>query len=482
MSVNINNQVKIAAKWSAITELAAKLVSPISTIVLARLLSPEAFGVLVTATMVISFAEIFTDAGFQKYIVQHDFKSRESLNKSTAVAFWSNLIFSLIIWVGICIFSTHIARLVGNDGYGLVIAISCICIPLEGFSSIQMALFKRELDFKTLFHVRIIGIFVPLVITIPLAILTKSYWSLIIGMIALNVCNAVLLTIKSKWKPQWFYSIKHFKEMFSFTMWSMVESITLWLSGYLDVFIVGTLLSTYYMGIYRTTINTVGGIMAIITSVTTPILFAALSRLQNSPDEFKQLFFKFQKLVGMLVIPLGVGIYLFRDLVTAILLGDQWIEACNFIGWWGLFSAINIVMAHYSSEVFRSLGKPKLSVIAQTLHMLILIPVVLFTVRYGFETLAFARSAVRLTLAIINLVLLYYLIRITTWEMLRNVSPSFIASFSMIVIVWILPNTESMIVKFIYAFICALGYLVVICMFKNERYIILNFKYIIKKT
>ena len=244
--------------------------------VLARLLTPEAFGVLVTATMVISFAEIFTDAGFQKYIVQHSFKDDESLYKSTSVAFWSNLIFSLFLWIVICTFSSQIAHLVGNDGYGLVIAVSCVCIPLEAFSSIQMALFKRKLDFKTLFIVRLIGIAIPIVITIPLALVTHSYWSLIIGMIALNICNAVILTLKSDWKPRWFYNVKLFKDMFSFTVWSMIESVTIWLTGYLDVFIVGSVLSAYYMGVYRTSINIVGQIMNLVTAATTPVLFSAL--------------------------------------------------------------------------------------------------------------------------------------------------------------------------------------------------------------
>ena len=72
---DFNKQVVTATKWSAITEIAAKLVAPVSTMVLARLLTPDAFGILVTATMVISFVEIFTDAGFQKYLIQHNFVS-----------------------------------------------------------------------------------------------------------------------------------------------------------------------------------------------------------------------------------------------------------------------------------------------------------------------------------------------------------------------------------------------------------------------
>jgi hypothetical protein len=63
-----SNKVGSALKWSTITEIASKLISPITNMVLARLLAPEAFGLVATVTMVVTFAEVFTDAGFQKYI------------------------------------------------------------------------------------------------------------------------------------------------------------------------------------------------------------------------------------------------------------------------------------------------------------------------------------------------------------------------------------------------------------------------------
>lgn len=476
MSQQTNNTVVTATKWSLVTEIAAKLVSPVSTMVLARLLTPEAFGVLVTVTMVISFAEIFTDAGFQKYIIQHKFKDESDLYKSTTVAFWSNFIFSLALWMGIALFSNQIAYLVGNDGYGLVIAIASICIPIESFSSIQMALFKRKMDFKTLFFVRIVGIMVPLVVTIPLAFLTHSYWSLVVGMMALNLINAILLTAKSSWKPRWFYSIRLFKEMFSFTVWSMLESVSIWLTGYIDVLIVGTTLSTYYMGIYRTSTATVGSIMSIITSSTTPVLFSALSRLQDNEAEFKQLFFKFQKLVGLLILPFGVGIYLFRDLITDILLGSQWEKASYFIGWWGLTSALTIVFSYYCSEVFRAKGKPKLSVLAQILHLLFLVPTVLFTVHYGFDTLCLSRSLVRLSLIAINLVLLYQLTKITPIKMFVNIFHSVLASLAMFVLMALLPSSENVYTSIAYLLICIAVYIVIVCMFVDERKVLCSLK------
>lgn len=474
---DFSERILTATKWSSITEIAARLVAPISTIVLARLLTPDAFGILVTATMVISFAEIFTDAGFQKYLIQHKFDSEESLYRSATIAFWSNLFLSLLIWFSIICFAGDIAILVGNSGRGDVIAISCFCIPLAAFSSIQMALYKRSLDFKTLFWVRIVGVLIPLVITIPLAYFTHSYWSLIIGMVVLNLSNAVILTVKSKWKPNWFYSFSLLKEMLSFTLWSMFEAISIWMTGYVDIFIVGTMLDQYYLGIYRTSMSTVAQIMGLITAAATPVLFSSLSKLQDDDVRLKQMFFSFQKIVGILVIPLGVGIYLFREFITNIFLGNQWTQAAHFIGLWGLTSSITIVLAHFSSEVFRAKGKPKFSVLAQVLHMAFLIPTVLWAVNKEFDVLCDARAWVRLTLILINVVLLYKIIGITFYQMLKNIIPSILAVVPMVISVCFLMKLSMVVyLQIVYIFIGTAIYCSILLFFPKERNIVLNLK------
>ena len=158
-------------------------------------------------------AEIFADAGFQKYLIQHEFRDDTDREESTTIAFWSNFIFSIFLWLLIAIFDDQIASLVGNPDLGAVLTIACVSIPLAAFSSIQMALFKRDFEFKTLFKVRIVGIMIPIFVTIPLAIWLRSYWALVIGTIVQNLSNAILLTVFSKWKPRWFYSFDKFKEM-----------------------------------------------------------------------------------------------------------------------------------------------------------------------------------------------------------------------------------------------------------------------------
>ena len=424
MEKNLNQKVNQATKWSSLTEIAAKLVVPITNMLLARLLVPEAFGVVATLTMVVSFAEIFTDAGFQKYLVQHEFVDDADLEQSTNVAFWTNLVLSLLIWGIITLFAAPIANLVGSPGCGLAIIVISAEIPLLAFSSIQMARYRRDFDFKKLFFVRVLASLVPLLVTVPLAFAFRSYWALVFGTLAKDVLNAIVLTARSKWKPRFMFNWSKLKQMLSFSLWTVVENISIWLTNYIGMFIVGIALNAYYLGLYKTTINTSNAYMNLITAATTPVLFSALSRCQDNDEEFNNVFFKFQRMVAMLLFPLGVGMFTHRELVTLILLGEQWLETADFLGLWSLTNAFLIIFSHYNSEVFRSKGKPKLSVLSQVLHLVVLIPVLIWAKDKGYMVLTTARSLVRIEGIVVSYIILRFLTGLRFKDILQNVWPS----------------------------------------------------------
>ena len=209
----IAKKVNIAAKWSLLTQIGTKLITPITNMILARLLAPEAFGVVATINMVISFVDMFTDAGFQKYLVQNEFSSDKEKYESTNVAFITNLSISIIIWGVIIICRDNIAVMLGNPGLGNVLAIACIQLPMTSFSSIQMALYRRNFDFKSLFNINMVRALIPLIVSVPLAKLGFSYWSIIIGSTLGILYNAIVLTIKSDWKPSLFFDFNILKKM-----------------------------------------------------------------------------------------------------------------------------------------------------------------------------------------------------------------------------------------------------------------------------
>lgn len=422
---------KTAAKWSSFGEICAKLISPITNAILARLLVPEAFGVVATLTLVVSFAEIFTDAGFQKYLVQHEFKDEDDLELGTNVAFWTNLSLSLVLWVGIALLSTPIAGLVGSTGYEKAIILMSAEIPILAFSSIQTARYRRDFDFKSLFYAKITTAIIPLIVTVPLAFLFRDYKALVIGTLGKDIANAVILTLKSSWKPKLHYSIKKLKEMLSFSIWTIVENITVWLTLNADVFIVGSVLSSYYLGLYKTSVSTVNSFMNLITGAAMPVAFSALSRCQSDKIEFKNVFYRFQKTIALLVLPLGFGVFVYRETATDILLGSQWTEAANFLGMWALTSSVSIVFHNLNSESFRSIGKPKLSVLTQILHLVALIPVVLVSMSYGYEALTIARSLVRLEMIAVSSTIAYLSMGLNFFVSLKNVLPQLLSSIVM---------------------------------------------------
>lgn len=481
---NLNNKILNATKWSAMTEILSKLITPVTSMVLARLLTPEAYGVVATFSIIIAFADVFADAGFQKYLIQKEFDSRDEKDNHTNVAFWSNMIMSVALWGIISIFSQPLASLVGSPGLGLVLIVSCAGIPLNAFCSIQMALMKRDFDFKTLFWRRLVSILVPIFVTIPLAIWLRNYWALVLGTLMMNLANALFLAFKSNWKPRKYYSFAILKEMLPFCSWSLIDSILIWATVYVDIFFVSKMLDSYYVGLYRTSISIVGQIISVITAVILPVILPSLARLQDNIPEMRRMLLKFQKITGVILIPLGVGVFIFKDLITNILLGSQWTEAAGLIGLWGLMEAITVVFARFCSPVYPAIGKPRISVVVQLLHVVVLIPAVIIAGRYGFEPLYITRSLIRAELILVNMIAVYILIKQSPWKMIVNILPQLVSALLMAVVGYILLKIDDSIsLSFVWIIVCVFVYFICLyILFPKDRIVITSIKQSIIKT
>lgn len=467
---NLNEKIINAAKWSSITEVVVKLISPIINMILARVIAPEEFGVVATATMIVSFADMFSDAGFQKYLVQHNFKDDQEKRDNANVAFWTNLSISLLICMGIFIFRHPLARVVGNPGLGNVVFIASLQLLLTAFSSIQMALYRRDFDFRTLFVSRVISALIPVFVTLPLAYFGFSYWSIIIGNLARQLSDAIILSFRSKWKPKFYYNFNILKEMFSFSIWSLVEAFSIWLTTWADSFIIGRYLTPYYLGLYKNSTSMVNALFTIITGATTPVLFSSLSRLQEDDTKFNQIFLRFQKLVSIIVFPMGVGVFLYSDLATKLLLGEQWLEASNVIGIWALTSSLMIVLGNYCSELYRAKGRPKLSFLAQVLHLVFLIPACIISAQYGFWALVYTRSLMRIQFILVHFIIMKVVIKFPIWDLFKNIFPATISTLLMFIVGYFVKQLNNGILWSIIGIgICALIYFICLSIFPSVR-------------
>ncbi|WP_281674675.1 lipopolysaccharide biosynthesis protein [Veillonella tobetsuensis] len=469
----MDTKVVAAAKWSLITEILAKLITPVTNIILAHILAPTAFGILATIMMVISFAEMLADAGFQKFLVQYEFESEDEKQKNVSVAFISNIVLAIVLWLIIIIWRDELAILVGNEGLGFPLAVMGAMLPLGAFSSIQMAMYRRSFNFKFLLSIRMITIITPLFISIPMALAGFDYWSLIAGLLAAHLFTAIALCVRQEKLISIYFSSTVFRKMISFSAWSLAEAFSIWLTAWVDTFIISHFLDAYYLGLYKMPTAIVTTVMAIATSSMAPVLFSALSRHQHNQVEFEKTFLTFQKYMALFLVPLGVGMFVYQDFIVEILLGPQWKLAGIVLGSWALSSSLVTAISYLISEAFRAKGMPNISFLAQMAHLFVLIPVIYVCVQYDFTTFVYARSIVRVQMIAVLLYLLAIYVGMNAWLVIRNIKSYIIASAVVGTGSYVLLHLHNSMIWTIFCIcISLILYLVVLYLFPTERIIL----------
>ena len=424
-------KISSAAGWSTLAEICARLTAPLAALLLARVLTPADFGAMAAVTLVVSFADMMSECGFQKYLVQRRFRSDAELRRYADTAIWTSVGIALAGWLLIALFASPLARLAGTPDAARMMAAAGIALPLSAVSGTQSALLKRWMRFKALFRMRVAAACVPLAVTVPLAIIFRSWTALLFGLLATNALNAFLASRMSYFRPAPRISRNALKDMAPFSLWSMAEALLVWLTTYLDILVVGMTLDSRHLGLYRTASLTVAQIIGVVTAAVTPVLFSALSRRQHDPAAFRDLLLRFQRKTALLLVPLCFGIFIFSDTATSLLLGDQWSEISDFIGLWALTAAPVTLISHFAAETYRASGKPRRAMLSQTLHLIAVLPAVTIAIGFGFDVLCQTRAAIRLEGVAVNLTLLQLFYSCRAKELLANLFPAFCGGAAM---------------------------------------------------
>lgn len=441
------NIVKKSILWSFFTVGIHKLIIPISNMILARVLDPSAFGVVAVANMIISFIDIITDSGFCKYLVHKDFKDEREKYEYANVSFWTNMLISTVIFILIVTFKDLIAQSLGAKKYALVISISSIQILVTAFSSIQNSLLSRSFQFKKLFFVRLIISSIPLVVTVPLALIYKSYWALIVGNLIGAISNSLILSLISEWKPGFYYNISHLKNMWKYSIWSLFEALGNWSLLWVDTFIIGSYFTEYQLGLYKNSSSMAMSLVGLISTAMSPVLFSTLSRLKNDNNKLINRILDINSLLLYLLVPITIGLFLYSQSATLILFGNRWIEASNIVGLWGIIMLFNTIFYSIPAELYKSKGLPKVLFLFQVNYLLFLFPLLIYGAKIDFSSFLKIRVFAILIQLILSLIYLKKYYNIGAISYIKSFINPILISFIIIIVYLLIPNKEALIVK-----------------------------------
>ena len=415
-----------ALKWSFLSEIASKAIVPISFVILARLLTPEDYGVVTAAAMVIAFTQIFWEAGMAKALIQRQTLVDEAAN----ITFWTNISLGILISALIIGNSEFISQNFFQDlRVSTVLRVMTLQVIFGALASVQTALFQKEFEFKKLFWVRLGTVSFPSLASIPLAATGYGYWSLVIGTIAGQLVQAVMLWRMSSWRPKFSFSLEVAKPLAAFGAWVAFSGLLTWFYAWADTLIVGNFLGIKELGIYRVGNQFSALIFTLIMGPVMPVLYSYLSKTSVDKDRLRKNAVRLINLLTIFCVPLAIIVFQYSSFIAQFLFGDSWDGVSLVIGVLALMHGFSWVVG-MNGEIYRAMGKPSIETIVTGSTLFVYLIVYIISIKVGFEFFVWTRLALALGALILHLFIMRWVLRVAIAPVLRKIVNFSILTFA----------------------------------------------------
>jgi O-antigen/teichoic acid export membrane protein len=358
--------------WSLIERFGNQLIQFIIGLILARLLTPNDYGLLGMILIFISLAQVFSEGGFSAALIR---KSRIR-NIEYSTVFWFNLVISLSSYAILFITAPYISQFFNEPQLNLLVKIVSLNVIINSLAYIQKTILIKELNFKSQAKINLGSILISGLFGVLMAIFGLGVWALVIQTLIRNSIVCVFFWIQSEWKPNLVFSKTAFKNLYAFGSKLMLSSLINVISENLHSIIIGKLFSAKSLGFY-TRANQfqklpVSSIYGAISAVSYPVL----SELQSDVEKLRSGYRKMIKLIGFVLFPIMAILAAVSDQMIYVVLTDKWMPASEMlkvlciIGLFYPFHAINldVLKVKGRSDLFL-----KLEIIKQFFNVLIIL-------------------------------------------------------------------------------------------------------------
>ncbi|GAW95531.1 MULTISPECIES: oligosaccharide flippase family protein [Colwellia] len=404
-----------------------RLIGLISTLILARILAPEDFGLIAIAMIVIGFASVLSVTGSEQYILQKDTVNDDILNSAWTL----DLLLKAGVFIILLVSAPYVADFYQKEELtGIIRAISFLVI-LGALGNPGILLFKREQKYKAIFKISLISKVISVIVTITIAVVYQNYWALIIGHLVSVSTRIIGTYFIHNHRPRLCFT--KIKEQWRFSAWMMPQACLGYLRTQLDTFLVSNFYGEKQLGSYH--IMKYIAFMPsseLIAPATSPLL-AELAKSRNNIKDFRYQF-NLSFLVTLAVaLPMAIFLFQFDYLVVGLLLGDQWLPYSNLFGYMALLG-IAVVLLHQSIRVLIVFEKTKLVFYYELVAFISLYGTLLSIGIEDINTFTMVRVLMENCFCIVLfLAVAYYILKKQLWYLLTLIFPLlasvFIATF-----------------------------------------------------
>jgi len=355
MDMSIKNNIY----WNTLLRIPFKVICFGLSVITARILFPRDFGIFAVAMMAIGGCNFITNFGMNEAVVQQRIVCCRTLSS----IFTFDFVISSIMMLFFIYFSGSIAIFFNENNSSSVIKVMSIYFIISSFSGIAQSVLRRDMEFALISTIESVQDVLIYSLTLILAFMNFSYWSLAIGQIVPRIFFTIVLYKKSKLKLMLSYDHKFMKPILNFGIWNFSQSIINFIISSLDKFIIGKVVGVNGLGLYDKAKNlSVIPSESIFMSINS-VMFSTFSKNKDDLNELNRYFKKSMILISIISLPIYAGSILIAPYFVSIFLGNNWVEMIVpfqlilsgfiFKSYGGMLASFNIGVGWYKPHVIK---------------------------------------------------------------------------------------------------------------------------------
>lgn len=431
MSESLKNKAVHGAKWSFLDNIANLGVTFLVGLVLARLLTPEEYGIMAIIAIFIAISNTIIDSGFSNALIRKVHIERIDYN----TVFFFNLVVSVVLYLLLFVAAPFISLFFKEPILTDVLRVIGWVLVVNALGIIPRTILVRNIDFKTQTKVSVISSIASGVVGIGMALTGWGVWSLVWQQLARQMLNSLFLWLFCKWIPAWEFSMRSFKEMFGF-------GYKLLLSGLIDTIykniyyvVIGRFYSSAQLGQYTRAeqFNTI--FSSNLTSVVQRVSYPVLSSIQEEPERLHEAYRRVIKLTMLVTFACMLGLAAVAKPLIIILIGEKWIPAVAFLQII-CFSGMLYPLHAINLNILQVKGRSDLFLKLEIIKKIIAIGPITIGVFYGIEYMLWGSVFTSFIAYFLNSYYSAGLIHYPTKEQLKDVFPTFAVSLTVAAAMW----------------------------------------------
>lgn len=417
--------------WKLIERAGVQGITFVISLLLARLLTPEDYGMISLTTIFISISNVFVQSGLSTSIIQK--KTPDSLDYSTV--FYCSVVLSLLIYIILYLSSPYISVFFGIADLNKILRVLSLNIIFGAFISIQNAYASKKLMYKEVFKSAIIASVLSGIVGIIAAYMELGVWALVIQQLLSSILNCIILYLIIPWRPSLSFSLKRFKELFNFgsniLFSELVNNVFINLRG----LVIGKFYTASALGYFNRGRHFPELIMNNVNGAIQSVMLVAYSSEQDNNIILKRMVRRSMKISAFIVFPLMIGMAVIAEPLVIVLLTEKWrssviyIQICALTFMWMPIHTANL-------QVIKAMGHSQLILKLELIRKIIELIVLIISIRFGVIVIALGEVFTTILSLLINLYPNKKLISYSIKEQFKDVLPSLSAAVIMAILIY----------------------------------------------